>query len=131
MSNIVNESESETEAKSVCSSICSQMSEMSVTFNGVDDVPLDVAVDEIFRSIQHHINQIHVELKNLVMSEDRGEEYLDCLEYHEELSEHVRGACEMFKSVIKVSKQIMPPKPRGWVDPRKPVVKVDESFVAS
>ena len=39
MSNIVNESESETEAKSVCSSICSQMSEMSVTFNGVDDVP--------------------------------------------------------------------------------------------
>jgi hypothetical protein len=129
MSNIPYDSESD--AKSVCSSICSQMSEMSVTYNGVDDVPLDRAVDEIFSQIQHHINQIHVELKNLVMSEDRGDDYLECLEYHEELTEHVHGACDMFKSVTKVSKQLLPSKPKGWVDPRKPVAKVDDSFVSS
>ena len=87
------------------------MSEVSISYNGTDDVPLDQAVDEIFGEIQRHVNQIHIELRNLVMADDRGDDYLECLEYHEKLSEHVIGGCDMFKSVIKVSKQLLPKKP--------------------
>ena len=120
------------ETKSACSSICSQMSEVSISYNGTDDVPLDQAVDEIFGEIQRHVNQIHIELRNLVMADDRGDDYLECLEYHEKLSEHVIGGCDMFKSVIKVSKQLLPKKPAGWVDPRKAVGATidDDSFVS-
>ena len=38
------------------SSIGSDMSQVSVSYNGEDDMPLDEAVDMIFSEIQTHIN---------------------------------------------------------------------------
>jgi hypothetical protein len=101
-----------------CNSICSAASSISVSYNE-NEVPLDEAVDDIFKQIQEHINQIHVELRSMVMSDDRGEDYTDCFEYHESLTEHVKEACLVFRDVIKVSKQLLPSKPKGWVNPKK------------
>ena len=100
-------------------SVCSEMSEVGVMYGDDDNVPLDVVVDMIFKQIQEHINEIHVQLRNLVMAEDRNEDYLECLIYHENLSDHVKQGCDVFKSVIKVSKQLLPTKPKGFKDPRK------------
>ena len=97
------------------SSIGSDMSQVSVSYNGEDDMPLDEAVDMIFSEIQTHINEIHVQLRMLCQSEDRADTYDEALEYHEALSEHVKDACTVFKDVIKVSKQLLPKKPKGWV----------------
>ena len=97
------------------SSIGSDMSQVSVSYNGEDDMPLDEAVDMIFSEIQTHINEIHVQLRMLCQSEDRADTYDEALEYHEALSEHVKDACTVLKDVIKVSKQLLPKKPKGWV----------------
>ena len=96
----------------------SVMSEVSVSHNG-EEMPLEDAIDDVFKQIQGHINQIHIELRNLCMADDRNEDYFECLKYHESLTEHVNEGCSMFKSVIKISKQLLPTKPKGWIDPRK------------
>ena len=96
----------------------SVMSEISVSY-GEDDVPLEDAVDDVFKQIQEHINMIHIQLRQLCMADDRNEDFLECLKYHESLSEHVNEGSALFKSVIKISKQLLPKKPKGWVDPRK------------
>ena len=102
----------------VASQASSVMSEISVSYNG-EEMPLEDAIDDVFKQIQGHINQIHIELRNLCLADDRNEDYFECLKYHESLTEHVNEGCSMFKSVIKISKQLLPTKPKGWIDPRK------------
>ena len=94
------------------SSIGSDMSQVSVSYNGEDDMPLDEAVDMIFSEIQTHINEIHVQLRMLCQSEDRADTYDEALEYHEALSEHVKDACTVFKDVIKCLNNYCPRSPK-------------------
>ena len=111
-------------------SVCSQMSDFSVSVNG-QEMKLDEAVDDIFKQIQCAINQIHVDLRNLCQSDDRNESYDDALEYHTAITEHVKTGADMFKSIIAVSKQLLPKKPKGWKDPKKvglDQAKLDASF---
>ena len=100
-------------------SMCSNMSQVSVSYNGDDDMALDEAVDMIFKEIQEHINEIHVQLRMLCQSEDRSDTYDEAFEYHDVLTDHVKEACTVFKDVIKVSKQLLPKKPKGWTNPKK------------
>jgi hypothetical protein len=105
--------------KSDSESICSDTSQISVAYNGDDNMPLDDACDMIFKEIQQHINEIHVQLRMLCQSEDRSDTYDEAFEYHDVLTDHVKEACTVFKDVIKVSKQLLPKKPKGWTHPKK------------
>ena len=102
------------------SSLCSNMSDMTVSCFG-EDVPLEQAVDDIFKQIQEHINEVHVQIRQLCQSEDRNETYDEAFEYHLQLSDHVDEAIVVFRELKKVSSQILPKdiKPKGWVHPRK------------
>ena len=75
--------------------------------------------DVASQASSEHINMIHIQLRQLCMADDRNEDYLECLKYHESLSEHVNEGSLLFKSVIKISKQLLPTKPKGCFDPRK------------
>lgn len=111
-------------------SVTSQMSDFSVSVNG-SEMPLDEAVDNIFKQIYEAINQIHADLRQ--MCQDRGDTYDEAMIYHNQITEHVKEGCDMFKSIIKVSKQLLPPKEKGWKDPKKVGVdqeKLDASFKA-
>ena len=111
-------------------SVCSSMSDFSVSVNG-QEMKLDEAVDDIFAQIQTAINQIHVDLRNLCQSDDRNDSYDEALEYHTAITEHVKTGADMFKSIIKVSKQLLPSKPKNWKDPKKvrlDQAKLDASF---
>lgn len=101
------------------SSICSTASGMTVSCFGEDDVPLEEAIDGIFKQIQDHINQMHCEIRNLVQSDDRGEDYDECYAYWAAIKEHVDEGCKVFKELTKVARQILPPKPKGWIEPSK------------
>lgn len=105
--------------KSESESICSDTSQVSVAYNGDDNMPLDDACDMIFKEIQQHINDIHVQLRMLCQSEDRNETYDEAFEYHDALTSHVKEACVVFKDVVKVSKQLLPKKPKGWINLKK------------
>ena len=61
----------------VSSHASSAMSEISVSYNGEDDVPLEDAVDDVFKQIQEHINMIHIQLRQLCLTDDKNEDHLE------------------------------------------------------
>ena len=93
------------------SSICSNMSSVTVSAFG-DEMPLEEAVDAIFKDIQDHINELHVQIRLLTMTEDHGESYEDAFEYYYHVVEHIREGNALFKELPKVMKQILPPRPK-------------------
>ena len=100
-------------------------SEVSVSVNG-EECLLEEAVDDIFKQIQDHINLMHEQLRQLCMCEDRGEDYTESLAYYTELVSHIKDGCIVFKQIIPIAKQLLPKKPKGWVDPNKALGAIPE-----
>lgn len=100
------------------SSKASGLSEVSVSLYG-EEMLLEDAVDSIFKDLQTHINLIHCELRQLCMSEDRGDDYDESKEYLDNIQDHVKGGVKVLKDLVPVCKQLMPTKPKGWIDPKK------------
>lgn len=100
------------------SSLASGLSEVSVSYNG-EDMMLEDAIDHIFKELQQCINEIHVQLRQLCMSEDRGDTYDEAKEYLDQITDFVKDGTKVLKDLIPVCKQLLPPKPKGWVDPKK------------
>jgi hypothetical protein len=94
------------------STICSSMSQVTVSAFG-EDVPLEEAVDHIFKDIQDHINELHVQIRLLCMTEDHGDSYEDAYEYYHHIVDHIKEGQSMFKELPKVMKQILPIRPVG------------------
>ena len=93
------------------SSICSAMSDASISYNG-EEMNLDDAIDHIFRELQVHINQTHVEIREICQWDLRGEDYEETKVYFDNMVTHITEGCALFKDLTKVIKQIMPPKPK-------------------
>ena len=94
------------------SSICSNMSAMSVNYMD-EEMELGDAIDYIFKELQHYINQMHVEIRNISQWDDRDLSYDETLPYFENLQAHVKEGGILFKDLIKVIKSIMPAKPKA------------------
>jgi hypothetical protein len=67
------------------------MSEISVSMWG-EEMDLEVAVDKIFKQIQEHLNELHGQIRQLCMSEDRGDDYDEALEYYNAITVHTKEA---------------------------------------
>jgi len=100
----------------ICSN-ASGMSEVSVSHNGMEML-LEDAVDSIFKELQEHINEIHCQLRQLCMSEDRADTYDEAKEFLDEIVDHIKEGNKVMKELIPVCKQLMPPRPKGWKDPK-------------
>lgn len=98
-------------------SLCSNMSNMSVTYDG-EDVDLDECVDNIFKELQHHINEIHVQIREMCQFDLRGETYEETRVYYDSMAEHVKEGSLLFKDLLSVMKQIGPKKPKVPKVPR-------------
>lgn len=106
------------------SSMGSNMSERSVSCFG-EDMPLEEAIDEIFKQIQEHINELHVQVRQLCQSEDRADTYDEALEFYTGVASHVKEGNIVFKELVKVCKQLLPKKPKGWVASKAPAGELD------
>ncbi len=93
-------------------SICSNMSHVTVSAFGQNDVPIDEAVDDIFKKIQSSINDLHCQIRQLCMSEDRGDTYEEAYQFQHAIKEHVDESIIVFKELVKVMKQILPKRPK-------------------
>lgn len=93
-------------------SICSAMSDVSVSYND-EEMNLDDAIDHIFKELQTHINQTHVEIREIAQHELRGEDYEETKVYFDSMVTHINEGCHLFKDLIKVIKQIMPKPPKA------------------
>ena len=93
------------------SSICSNMTEITVSAFG-EEMELTEAVDKIFTEVQDHINELHVQVRQLSMCEDRNDSYEEAYAYYHEVVEHVKEGNNVFKELTKVMKQLLPPRPK-------------------
>jgi light-regulated signal transduction histidine kinase (bacteriophytochrome) len=93
------------------SSICSNMSNMTVSAFG-EEVPLEEAVDDIFAQLQTAINELHVQIRQLCMTESQGDSYEEAYVFQHEIKTHVADGCDMLKELVKVCKQLLPPRPK-------------------
>ena len=93
------------------SSLCSNMSSVSVNYDG-NEVDLDEACDHIFKELQHHINGTHTQIREMCQWDLRGESYEEVKLYFDAMATHIREGSDLFKDLLKIMKQIMPPKPK-------------------
>ena len=93
------------------SSVCSTMSNVSVTMDG-EEFELEEAVDHIFEELQHHVNQMHVEIRNCTQWDLKGQDYDEVKPYFDALCGHIKEGNSLFKDLQKVIKQILPAKPK-------------------
>ena len=93
------------------SSLCSNMSSVSVNYDG-NEVDLDEAVDFIFKELQHHINGMHTQIRETCQWDLRGESYEEVKVYFDTMATHIKEGNGLFKDLLKVISQIMPPKPK-------------------
>ena len=96
-------------------SVCSSMSNVTVSAFGGEEMPLEDAVDQIFKELQRSINELHVQIRNLCMTEERGDTYIEAYEYYHGILSHVDEGQVMFKELKAVMKQILPKRPKGLV----------------
>jgi hypothetical protein len=99
--------------------MASNMSERSVSVFG-EEMPLDEAIDQIFKDIQGHINDMHMSIRELCQSEDRNDTYEEALDFFDAVASHVKEGNVVFKELVKVCKQLLPPKPKGYVAKKAP-----------
>ena len=78
------------------SSICSAMSDASISYNG-EEMNLDDAIDHIFKELQLHINQTHVEIREICQWDLRGEDYEETIVYFNNMTNHIDEGCLLFK----------------------------------
>jgi hypothetical protein len=101
------------------SSIGSNMSQRSVSVFG-EEMPLDEAIDDIFKQIQSHINLMHMSIRELCQSEDRNDSYEEAVEFYDAVASHVKEGNVVFKELVKVCKQLLPRKPKDYVAKKAP-----------
>jgi hypothetical protein len=102
------------------SSMASNMSERSVSVFG-EEMPLDEAIDQIFKEIQSHINDMHCSIRELCQSEDRNDSYEEAIEFFDSIASHVKEGNTVFKELVKVCKQLLPKKPKDYVEKKAPI----------
>ena len=95
------------------SSNCSAMSSVTVSAFGEEDVPLEEAVDTVFKELQTAVNELHVQIRQMCMTEERGDSYEEAYQFQHAIKAHVEEGCNMLKELIKVTKQLLPPRPKG------------------
>ena len=83
-----------------------------VSFGG-EEVSADVAVDQSMGDTQKSINNIHVGIRNMLTSDERGEDYEVLKGQYDEIDGLVKIAIELMRDIRAIAKQLVPPKPRA------------------
>lgn len=99
-------------------SMCSGMSDMSINYND-EEMSLEDAVTDIFGQIQDHINQCHVEIRNMCQLVERDDEYEEIYTFYAGMVEHIDEGSKVFRELKKVMKQVIGKPPAGWIAPEK------------
>lgn len=88
------------------SSIASTSSSM-VSFRGEDDVPIDEALDALFRDLQSNLNNCQCSVRELAMSEERADTYMEAVSHYHAITDYVDTLMDLFSELKDVSKQCL------------------------
>ena len=91
-------------------STCSSM----VSFRGEDEIDVNDALDVLFREMQENLNSCHCSVRQLAMSEERADTYMEAAEHHFAIQDYVDVLVDLFKELKSVSKQVLGPCPKDY-----------------
>ena len=91
------------------SSIGSDFSDLSVSVFGEDDVPIEQALDQVFKELQESLNNCHCEVRTMAMDLERANgDFKISYAHHVQIEDYIDGFSCLFKELKSVSKQILP-----------------------
>lgn len=91
----------------------STRSTASVSFYG-DEIEFEKAIDQTFLDCQEHLNQLHVEVRNLSMCDvDDHQVYMEALKAFHAVLDNIDGLAVVFKELKSVAKQALGPAPKA------------------
>ena len=82
------------------------MSEISVSYCG-QEVPLEVAVDSIFKELQTFLNTLQCSLRSLAMLTEQDGNYPEAVQYSDEIEDGIDGMQHLFKDLKDITSQVM------------------------
>lgn len=91
-------------------SICSTTSTI-VSFRG-EEMEVEQALDSLVKDVQSHLNDCQAALRNLAMSDDRGDSYCEAAEIAHDIAEGVGALQKLFKELTTMAKQVLGPCPK-------------------
>jgi hypothetical protein len=93
-------------------STCSSM----VSFRGEDEVDVSEALDVLFKEMQENLNGCHCSVRQLAMSEERADTYMEAAEHHFAIEDYANVLTVLFKELKSVSKQVLGTCPSQYKD---------------
>ena len=87
-------------------SLCSTNSMMSVSIFG-EELDVDSACDKVFKQLQDSLNLTHLRVRELMMSEDRGESFMESVEIADSLNTYCDDLSDLLKELKSVGKQVL------------------------
>ena len=97
-------------------STCSQMSGMTVSAFGDNEMDLEEALDHVFVDLQTFVNGTHCGVRELSMCEDRNDTFIEASKLWRVIDRDITGALYLFKELKSITKQILgnaPPEYRA------------------
>jgi hypothetical protein len=92
-------------------STASFMSQMSVSYDGQDDVALEQVLDDVFLRIQEYVNHTHCNTRQYCAMFDQDNDYEQEVKQMVEVWEQIDGMEYLFGELRSVMKQCLPKKP--------------------
>lgn len=99
-------------------SVCSNFSIVSLA-NG-EEVSAEQALDEGCKDIQTAINEIHSFARQLLMGDERDDNYEEMIPLFKQLDENISEGIVLLKDLKKICKQLIPKKPRAATKKKEP-----------
>jgi hypothetical protein len=93
---------------STCSSV--------VSFRGTEEVDVSSALDILFAELQDNLNSCHCSVRQLAMSEERADSYMEAATHHFAIEDFVDLLLVLFKELKSVSKQVLGTCPKDYKD---------------
>jgi len=89
-------------------SVCSSASSM-VSYNG-SEMPVDQAIDEVYKAIQGHLNDSQSGLRQLAMLPEQNIDgiFQESVELSDRIIESIDGMVALFKELRSVTRQCVP-----------------------
>ena len=100
------------------SSIASTSSSM-VSFRGEDEVPIDEALDMLYREIQDNLNHSQCSVRELAMSEERADTFIEAVSHYHAITDYVDTLMDLFSELKDVAKQCLGACPKEYKEEYK------------
>ena len=100
-------------------SVTSMMSQVSISLNG-QEMDLEGAIDETFKSLQQNLNFCQTNLRNLAQCEERGDEFEISHDICYRIHDNILEMKELFLDLNSIVKQIKlkpeTPEEKNWME---------------